>query len=215
MRKALKSFGLPALTLVGTLSGCAVHLQQASIPWEGKPRLVRQGGKNWGPNGSRTAQVPRVSHSSVNTSVDSKWKVAPPELGPAHPQIAPLKAAAENVLETAQQYLGTPYRYGGESPSEGFDCSGFVQYVFSQQGISLERTADRQFLQGQPVSRQNLSPGDLVFFSSSGKYVDHVGIYAGNELFIHAPRTGRTVSYDSLDSQYYQVHFQGARRLLH
>ena len=78
--------------------------------------------------------------------------------------------------------------------------------------MSLQRTADKQFLQGQDIPSDQLQPGDLVFFSHSGTYVDHVGIYAGDDLFIHAPRTGRTVSYDSLSTGYYQSHFRGAKR---
>ena len=117
------------------------------------------------------------------------------------------------VVELARKYIGTPYVYGGESPAEGFDCSGLVHYVFGLKGIAMRRLANEQYLQGRSVPSAELQPGDLVFFSTSGKIVDHVGIYAGERLFIHAPRTGRTVSYDSLDAAWYSARYQGARRL--
>ena len=124
--------------------------------------------------------------------------------------------AGSNLVATAQQYLGTPYVWGGTTPS-GFDCSGFVQYVLAQNGINIKRTTYQQFEQGTAVDRSALSPGDLVFFRGSESEEDsmvpeHVGMYVGNDTFIHAPHTGDVVKYSSLNSNYYAGHYIGARR---
>jgi cell wall-associated NlpC family hydrolase len=111
------------------------------------------------------------------------------------------------VVGIAMRYLGTPYVWGGASPG-GFDCSGFVMYVFSQIGVSLPHNAAAQYGYGAPVSRDALQPGDLVFFDGLG----HVGIYVGGGSFIHAPHTGDVVKVSSL-SGWYSSTFVGARRL--
>ena len=104
-----------------------------------------------------------------------------------------LKPAAGGVLAIAAQYQGLPYKYGGTSPSTGFDCSGFTQWVFRQVGISLPRTAEEQRQAATPVSSPQ--PGDLVFFGSPAY---HVGIYAGNGMMWDSPRTGETVQKRSI-----------------
>ncbi len=104
------------------------------------------------------------------------------------------RSAGENIVEYAKNFLGTPYRYGGSSPS-GFDCSGFVKYVYSYFGVSLPRTSYSQMSSGYAVSTSELMPGDLLFFRGGG----HVGIYVGNGTYIHSPNSGRTVSIDPLD----------------
>lgn len=100
------------------------------------------------------------------------------------------------VLTIASRYLGVPYVWGGTSPS-GFDCSGFVQYVYAQRGVYLPRTTYSQIYSGTRVSRSNLMPGDLVFFGYGSP--DHVGIYTGSGMMIHAPRPGKSVEYASID----------------
>jgi cell wall-associated NlpC family hydrolase len=111
------------------------------------------------------------------------------------------------VVGIAMQYLGTPYVYGGAGPS-GFDCSGFVMYVFAQVGVSLPHNAAAQYGYGTPVSRSQLQPGDLVFFNGLG----HDGIYIGGGQFIHSPHTGDVVKISSL-SGWYSSTWVGARRL--
>ncbi len=103
--------------------------------------------------------------------------------------------------------MGVRYVYGGESPT-GFDCSGLVQYSYARVGISLPRTTYAQYASGQPVSRSELEPGDLVFFDGVG----HVGIYVGGGRFIHAPHTGTVVQFATL-SGWYGEHYVGARRV--
>ena len=118
------------------------------------------------------------------------------------------------VVATASKYLGIPYVYGGSTPS-GFDCSGLVQYVFRELGVSLNRVAADQTAHGTPVTRENLKPGDIVFFHNTNKYtrINHVGIYVGNGNFIHAPQTGDVVKITTLQSGYYAGTFVTARRI--
>lgn len=116
------------------------------------------------------------------------------------------------IAQYALQFVGYPYVYGGSSPS-GFDCSGFVRYVCSQKGYSVNRTASAQMDNGTPVSYSQLQPGDLVFFNNgnSSKRATHVGIYIGNGQFVHASTTGVIIS--DMNSAYYTTGFVGARRL--
>jgi cell wall-associated NlpC family hydrolase len=105
------------------------------------------------------------------------------------------------------------YRHGGRSPKTGFDCSGFVQYVFAHSlGIELPDTSITQFQDGAGVTRNELQTGDLVFFHTRGKRVSHVGIYLGNGLFIHSPSTGKRVRVDELKDRYWAQRYVGAKR---
>lgn len=121
-------------------------------------------------------------------------------------------AGAVDIANYALQFVGCPYVYGGTSPS-GFDCSGLVYYCFGQYGISLKRTADDQMNNnGTAVSRSNLQVGDLVFFGYGG-YADHVGIYIGNNNFVHAANPSSGVRISSMDETYYVNKYLGARRI--
>ena len=120
--------------------------------------------------------------------------------------------SGQGIANKAAQYLGTPYAYGGASPS-GFDCSGLVYYVLKSFGYSPNRTPEALYTQGTYVSKANLEPGDIVFFANTGgSGITHVGIYAGNGQFIHSPNSRSTVSYANLTSGYWAEHYYGARR---
>ena len=125
--------------------------------------------------------------------------------------------AAHRVVPAAERYIGVPYRYGGTSPVSGFDCSGFVQYVYAQQGVDLPRTSRQMAAAGVPVepSTRALAVGDLMFFQQGGR-ISHVAIYAGNRRFIHSSSSGNGVRYDDLNTrrgQWFADHMVAARRV--
>jgi cell wall-associated NlpC family hydrolase len=114
----------------------------------------------------------------------------------------------------ALSHVGVPYRYGGSSPETGFDCSGFVHYVYRRgAGLLLPRHTEALSAVGAPVPASELEAGDLVFFDTLRKPYSHVGIYLGGERFIHAPATGGTVELVDMRSQYWRTRFSGARRI--
>jgi len=113
--------------------------------------------------------------------------------------------AGEQAAIVAVRQLGVPYRYGG-STTQGFDCSGLVQYAYSQAGKSIPRTTASQWRSLQPVARDSLRVGDILFFNIEGK-VSHVGLYLGSRRFVHAPSSGREVTIAELDSAYYRKTF--------
>ena len=119
---------------------------------------------------------------------------------------------ANSIISSSMNYIGVPYVFGGTSPY-GFDCSGYVQYVFAKAGISIPRTADVQYDFGTPISTTELVPGDLVFFETYTYGASHVGIYLGDGNFIHAS-SSQGVTINSLSQAYYSSHYIGARRIL-
>ncbi len=148
---------------------------------------------------SSSAAPSESSDSSDSSAGSSSESSSPPP-----PVSAPSRAG---VVEIAMRYLGVPYKWGGASPSEGFDCSGFVMYVFAQVGVSLPHGVAAQYAMGTPVSRSALQPGDMVAFDGLG----HDGIYIGGNQFIHAPHTGDVVKISSLTGWYAST-YVGARR---
>ena len=139
----------------------------------------------------------------ITTSVSSSANMA---------SYSGLSAKRTAVLDYAAKFLGVPYVYGGSTPS-GFDCSGFTSYVYKNTVCSIERVAQAQFDTTTRVSRDELLPGDLVFFGSSAYSISHVGIYVGDGQFIHAPHTGDVVKYESLSGSY-ASRFQGGGRVI-
>jgi cell wall-associated NlpC family hydrolase len=128
-------------------------------------------------------------------------------------------ASASAVLTTGDAYLGTRYTYGGTTPQSGFDCSGFVQYVFRQNGLTLPRTSRTQAASGRslPTKLDGLRAGDLLFFSQRGDVVDHVAIYAGNDRILHSSSSGGGVRYDDLSSargKWFRDRLVAVRRVL-
>jgi cell wall-associated NlpC family hydrolase len=134
---------------------------------------------------------------------------------PSRPRAAPAvsEAAADRAAGHALKMLGKPYRFGGATPSAGFDCSGLVQFSFQQAGVSVPRSTERQRSNSLPVRRADLRRGDLLFFDLEGKKNSHVGIYLGAGKFVHAPSSGKDVRSDRLDSPYWKKHLSEARRL--
>ncbi len=124
-------------------------------------------------------------------------------------------AAAASVMMRALGLVGTPYRYGGNTPESGFDCSGLVTYVYRDMlALNLPRTSrELAAIQGPKIATDRLTAGDLVFFGDKGN-VWHVGIYVGEGRFVHAPSTGGTVRLDHLDGAYWRDHYTGAKRVL-
>ena len=183
-------------------------VELTEIPYENKDSakspIFFRGGKSTGTpvsagalNGSNNGS----GNSGNNDNSNSGGSNVPSDLG-------------AQIVATAQQYLGIPYKYGGSSPSTGFDCSGFVYYVLKQLGYSPYRTTSSQYTMGTYVAKSDLQPGDLVFFQGTYKSgISHVGIYVGNGKFIHSPSTGKVISYADLNSTYYVNHYYGARRI--
>jgi cell wall-associated NlpC family hydrolase len=138
---------------------------------------------------------------------------------PVPPVSYPAKTHGANpndILFRAIGLVGTPYRYGGNTPRGGFDCSGLVDYVFRDAaGIELPRTAEEiSHMDAPSVPRGALESGDIVFFHTHGRRVGHVGIYVGKGRFVHAPNEGGTVRLDYLDAPYWRDHYGGAKRVL-
>lgn len=121
---------------------------------------------------------------------------------------------ATGLITQAMDLLGVPYRKGGNTEATGFDCSGFVRYLYENSvGQLLPRRAEEQARSTEVIDRSELKPGDLVFFNTMKRAFSHVGIYVGDGKFIHAPRTGKTVKVDDMRSAYWQKRFNGARRV--
>ena len=155
--------------------------------------------------GTTISPAPRPS--PFPTAPASAWPEPPAGPGPA------AEAALEAVLQTALDLQGVPYRSGGEDPSGGFDCSGFVQYVFSQHGVELPRTVGEQYRSGVRVPLSDVRRGDLIFFTTSAPGATHVGLAIGGGEFVHAPSERGVVRIEHLDAPYWHDRFVGARRV--
>ena len=132
-----------------------------------------------------------------------------PDASPGTPVLSPLRT---QVVFTAMQMVGVPYLWGGSTPT-GFDCSGLVQYAYSNAGFQLPRTAAAQFAASTPLTLENAVAGDLLFFNDRNR-PSHVAIYLGEGRFVHAPNGGSRVSLDNLASSYWRTHFSGAGRII-
>jgi NlpC/P60 family len=155
--------------------------------------------------------------ASSNGAVPRPFPV-PGERGASRPAPLPERPAAVGVLDgyalvgTALSLRGAPYRNGGSDPN-GFDCSGFTQYVFAQFGVALPREVREQYRQGKSIEPIDLAPGDLVFFSTTDPGVSHVAIVVGGDQFVHAPSSSGVVRVERLSSSYWSPRYVGARRI--
>jgi cell wall-associated NlpC family hydrolase len=155
------------------------------------------------------AQARLAAQSAQGQGFATEQQVATLAAPSVEPALAPAPAARYGgVVGVAMQYLGVPYVWGGASPS-GFDCSGLIMYAYAQVGVSLPHHAASQYAMGVAVSKDQLQPGDLVFFNGLG----HAGIYIGGGQFIHAPHSGDVVKISSLSDSWYAATWVGARRL--
>jgi cell wall-associated NlpC family hydrolase len=143
--------------------------------------------------------------------IDVYYIVKPGEYGIARGSTPGERSIREEIVDTAQSFIGLPYQWGSCSPNNSLDCSGLVMAVYQLNGLNVPRTSEDQFKKGTPVKRDELKKGDLVFFTTSDNgRVSHVGIYIGGDKFIHAPGSGKTICTDSLVSSYYRDRFYGA-----
>jgi cell wall-associated NlpC family hydrolase len=137
-----------------------------------------------------------------------------PSIGQSYSPSSGASGSSKGVaaVQNAAKFLGGKYVWGGTNPYTGVDCSGLTQYVLKQQGINIPRVSQDQYKAGTAVAKNNLQPGDLVFFITDGKTVSHVGIYEGNGNFVHAASTKRGIVRNNLGDSYYAQHYVGARR---
>ena len=155
--------------------------------------------------------APAVSPPTApDPTVEESPTPEPPTLEEPAPALPADASRGAQVVSIAMGYLGVPYKWGGASPSSGFDCSGLTMYVFAQIGVALPHYAAAQYGLGRAVSKSELAPGDLVFFRGLG----HMGMYIGGGNFIHAPRTGDVVKISSISEPYRVANWVGARRVL-
>lgn len=163
-----------------------------------------------GQSAARAAAALAVVSLAAFASACATTRVTHPPATPPPAGLAGLDGFA--VATTALALQGVPYRLGGTDPS-GFDCSGLVQYVFRKHGRTLSRVVKQQYDEGRSVGEDDVRPGDLVFFITSGRQVSHVGIAIGGDRFVHAPNSRGVVRVESLGSEYWSRHYAGARRL--
>jgi cell wall-associated NlpC family hydrolase len=146
--------------------------------------------------------------------VEEFYVVSPEEYAAARRQARGDAYFREELVRTARSFLGVPYLWGGSAAETGFDCSGLTMTVYQLNGMDLPRTSQDQFAAGSPVSRSELAKGDLIFFAGTGDKISHVGVYAGDGLFIHAPGRGKSIRTDSLEKGYFSRTYVGARSYL-
>jgi hypothetical protein len=164
---------------------------------------------------SREEAVQNAERLKAAGIIEEYFIIAPSEQTAARYAEQSAELLRQEIVRTAERFMGVPYRWGGESTVDGFDCSGLTQVVYQLNGLDLPRTAAEQWRAGVPASPQEPEKGDLVFFATQGgRRVSHVGIYTGNGSFLHAPRRGGTIERASLSSDYFKARYLGGRSYL-
>lgn len=193
-KPAIRPFvsGVPGADMPPAARGPAVNLRGAD-----------------GPNGSESSRALNSNRTDLDSGPlpGGGMPVPPGQLGLELNRVE----RGEMFVRLASRYLGLAYLYGGSRPQTGFDCSGFTGYVYSKFGIQLPRSAHAQSVSRALKSTQKPIPGDLIFFKINKKRVSHVGLYVGDDLFIHSPRTGKSIEYGNLKHSYWRARFAGAR----
>lgn len=160
---------------------------------------------------SRTAALQRAKSLQAAGIIEAYYIVSPGQYTAAKTGMSPT-ALREEIVKTAHSFIGVPYLWGGDGLNKGFDCSGLTMTVYQLNGLDLPRTSREQSNAGNPVARDHLAEGDLVFFhATKGRKVSHVGLYIGSDRFIHAPGRGKKIRIDSLDRPYFQARFVEGR----
>ena len=158
----------------------------------------------------------KAEHVRAAGIIDEYWIVSPADYAVRKQrQYGGRIDLRSEIVGTAKRFIGTPYRWGGTSPDEGFDCSGLTMVVYQLNGLKLPRSSRQQYRAGIPIGRNDLMQGDLVFFATSGgRRISHVGIYVGKGRFIHAPGRGKKIRSSLLTRRYYKARYMGARTYL-
>ena len=164
---------------------------------------------------SREEAIERAERLKAARIIDEYFIVAPGDYAAAKSDLAHESLLRQEIVRTAERFIGVPYQWGGESSVSGFDCSGLAMVAYQLNGLDLPRTSGEQWQAGRPIPSQDLRVGDLVFFATRGaKKVSHVGIYTGGDTFLHAPSRGNTIQTASLSSDYFKSRYLGARSYL-
>jgi hypothetical protein len=159
-------------------------------------------------SGTPTRYTPASESESSNTAAYATHTY------PGLPRFVDHSIGQEEVSIEAMGLVGVPYRWGGNTPVSGFDCSGLVRYVVARAaGVDMPRTTSEMSTRGTPIQPDEIAPGDLIFFNTTGRPHSHVGIYVGNMRFVNAPATGGTVRIDYVSNPYWAKHFDGIRRV--
>lgn len=158
-----------------------------------------------------------IPKKQENTTSTTRFNIQPSKKSTRQSSVSAVSSNsysdASALVSSAMGFIGVAYRFGGTTP-RGFDCSGFMQYVFRKAfAVNLPRTAAQQASVGVAVSRSNLQPGDMIFFRTSGRRISHVGMYVGGNRFIHSPRTGKRIEITRLNNKYWSARYATARRV--
>jgi cell wall-associated NlpC family hydrolase len=165
----------------------------------------------------RTLGTARLKAENLKTAgvIEEYYLIGPNDYAAAAHGFSDKEHLRKEIVRTANQFIGVRYRWGGQSSGTGFDCSGLTMTVYRLNGLELPRSSRQQWKSGRPVDPGQLSKADLVFFATTGgRRVSHVGIYIGNDKFLHAPSSGRKIRISSMSNKYYKSRYLGARSYL-